>query len=135
MLNADQIAIKNAVVDHGVALDPQQVVGEAQEGAAVEGEGVVDIDIRANRCTGCDPAQYRDLQQFGARAAGYQANAPGLIRRYLDKTGFGQRHHMLARHTARGKAEGLADFREAGGLAVLRNAIADEGQDRSTFGR
>ena len=41
---------------------------------------------------------------------------------------------MLARHTAGGETERLADFSEARRLTVLGDAIADEGQDGGTAG-
>ncbi|MCY1247793.1 hypothetical protein D9M72_611560 [compost metagenome] len=52
----------------------------------------------------------------------------------LDKPGFGQRQHMLARHAAGGETERLADLGEARRLTVLGDAIADEGQDGGTAG-
>ncbi|MNX58055.1 hypothetical protein D3C86_888840 [compost metagenome] len=94
----------------------------------------MDFGIGTDRRTGRHPAEYRDVQQFGARRLPEQTNAPGLMRVDLDKPGFGERQHMLARHAAGGETERLADFSEARGLTVFGDALADEGQDGGTAG-
>ncbi|MNQ39476.1 hypothetical protein D3C85_530860 [compost metagenome] len=94
----------------------------------------MDLRIDPDGRTGRHPTKHRDVQQLGTRRLPEQANAPGLIRVDLDKPGFGQRQHMLARHAAGGETERLADFSEARRLTVLGDAIADKGQDGGTAG-
>ncbi|MNC75169.1 hypothetical protein D3C75_1266550 [compost metagenome] len=65
----------------------------------------------------------------------HQANTPRLVGRDLDKAGFGQGHDVLARHAARSKTEGLGDFGQGRGLAVIGDAVADEGEDGAAAGR
>jgi hypothetical protein len=62
-----------------------------------------------------------------------QAYAARLIGDYFNQTGVGKRNDVLAGHTARGKAKSLANLCEAGGLAIVGNAISDEGENGSAF--
>jgi hypothetical protein len=94
----------------------------------------VNLGIGTDRRTRRHSTEYRNVQQLGPRRLSEQTNAPGLMRIDLDKTGLGQRQHMLARHATGGETERLADFSEARGLALLGDSIADKGQDGGTAG-
>jgi len=94
----------------------------------------VHLGIGADGQTCGNTTKHRHIQPFRACRLVEQANAPGLVGVDLDKTGVGQRQHMLARHAARGKTERLGDLGEARRLALLRDTVADEGQDGGAAG-
>ena len=94
----------------------------------------MEIGIGTNRRTGGHPAEHGNIEQLRSRRLPEQANAPRLMRVDLDKPGFGERQHMLARHAARGKTKSLADFSEAWGLTVFGDAFADKSQNGGTAG-
>jgi hypothetical protein len=133
-MHAHQVAIEDAVLDHRVTLDPQHVIRHPGEDRRVEQQAAVHLGIGTDRRPRRHPAEDRNVQQLGARRLPEQTNASGLMRIDFDKTGFGQRQHMLARHAAGGETKGLADFSEARGLTVLRDSITDKRQDGSTAG-
>ncbi|KWV89812.1 hypothetical protein PFLmoz3_00557 [Pseudomonas fluorescens] len=132
--HAHQVAIENAIFNHRIALHPQQVIGGFGESGGVQLQAAVHLGIGANRPTGRHTTEHRYIQPLGTRRLIEQANATGLVGVDLDKPSFGQRHHMLAGDAARGEAERLGDLGEAGRLALLRDALANEGQDGDAAG-
>ncbi|MNJ45411.1 hypothetical protein D3C77_405040 [compost metagenome] len=95
----------------------------------------MDVDVGADGPPCGHLAQHRDLQNLGATRDTGQANAPGLVGRDLDEAGLSQGLDMLARHAARGKAEGGSDVGQARRLAMLGNPLTDESEDGAAFGR
>ncbi|MCY1459376.1 hypothetical protein D9M71_768440 [compost metagenome] len=94
----------------------------------------MDIQVGADRCTGRHPAQYRHFEDFRPAQRFGQANPPRLVGGDVDVARLTQRGDVLARHAARGEAEAAGDVGEARWLAVVGDALADEGEDRTAFG-
>ncbi|MNT73583.1 hypothetical protein D3C72_2123090 [compost metagenome] len=95
----------------------------------------MDINVRADGPPCGHLAQHRNFQDLGPTQSPGQANAPGLVAGDLDETGLGQGLDMLARHAARGKAEGCGDVGQARRLAMIGNPLTDESEDGAAFGR
>lgn len=72
----DQIAIKHPVLDHRVALDPQQIVRRRQEQPCVQDQDIGQRGADPDRGTGGHPYQHRHPQQLGSRPGGWRACPP-----------------------------------------------------------
>ena len=66
LASENQVAIENAGVDHGVALDAERKdIGTASEEVAVDGDGAFEVLHCKNRRTGSDAAHDRNFNGIG----------------------------------------------------------------------
>ena len=134
-MHADQVAVEDAVVDHGVALHFQQVVGSEGEQRAVQPQLLVQADVGADRDTGRHPSQHRQRHQLAGPAAADQADAAFLAGSQFDQAVGDQGLHVFLGGIARGEAEFGGNLGQAGRPPLPFDPLTKEGQHGGAFGR